>query len=203
MNAVICHNGRKIEKVLEIGDILTMIFNSRQKEIPKHPEAKWLQPYCVGLTIDIGCGAEKVLPNILGIDKLGVDEIGEFGCMSGKKTIADISADASNLDFIPEGTFDSAVSRHCFEHLPDPEETLYEWLRILRKGGFLSMVLPDDRARNFMEVDPDHKFRCYPETVLEALDHLNLSNRNVKGSVKDIGKTVVPDWSFFAQIRRL
>jgi SAM-dependent methyltransferase len=200
--AVICEDGKTIEGVLFKDEIKAIIARSRQKHVPDHLEAKWLQPYCVGLTADLGCGAEKVSPIVLGIDKLSPGEIGTFGCMSGRTTVADISADAGDLSFLADETFDSVVSRHCFEHLPDPVATLREWLRIIRKGGLLNLVLPNDEWRDFLNMDKDHKFRCYPKTVTEALGRLNTSGGPVTGSLIENGRMVQPQWSFFAQIRR-
>jgi SAM-dependent methyltransferase len=203
MKAVVCATGRVLEKPLSGPEILEILGKTRQTQIPGHPEAKWLQPYCTGLSIDLGCGAEKVLPGVLGIDKLAVGEAGKTGCMLGIGSIADISADAGDLYFLSDGTFDSAVSRHCFEHLPDTVVTLREWLRILKKGGTLALVLPHDGdGRDFMLIDSDHKFRCYPETVERALTELNGRGWPVKGELVENGKAVVPNWSFFSLIRR-
>ena len=202
MRAVISATGQVLERPLSPAQILEIVGRTPQKHVSEHPEGKWLRPYATGLSIDLGCGFEKVIPGALGIDKLTAGETGKTGCMLGQGSIADISADAGDLHFIADGTFDSAVSRHCFEHLPDPKGTLREWLRILRKGGLLAMVLPNDHHRNFMEIDSDHKFRCYPKTVEDALDALNGAEGPVKGELIENGRTVVDNWSFFSLIRR-
>lgn len=202
MKAVVCDTGRVLEGPLTPAEILEIIGRTRQKHVPEHPEAKWLRPHCVGLSVDIGCGFEKVLPGALGVDKLAFGEAGT-GCMAGKKSCADISADAGDLYFIADGTFDSAVSRHCFEHLPDPVATLREWLRIVKTGGALAMVLPNDDWQDFLNMDKDHKFRCYPKTVAGALAELNVSGGKVRGDLVENGTMVHPQWSFFSLIRRL
>lgn len=204
MKAKVFFTGEELERNLNRDDLQWIIDRSQKTPIPTHPEATCLQPHCVGLTLDIGCGAEKVLPSVLGIDKLAPGEIGKFGCMGGSVSSADISADASDLYFIPDGTVDSVVSRHCFEHLPDPVATLKEWLRILRKGGLLSMVTPDDTHHDFLNMDKDHKFRCYPEVVKKAVESLNnYGGGGIKAGLIAVGIEVQCRWSFFSQIRRL
>lgn len=202
MTARVCSTKAEIKRVLTTDQIAGIISSTKQKHVPTHPEAVWLQPYCHGLTVDIGCGFEKVLPGILGIDKLGFGETGKTGCMLGQPSAADIQADAGDLFFITGATFDSVVSRHCFEHLPDPTATLREWLRILRPGGKLAMVLPNDHWRDFIALDSDHKFRCYPETVENALNKLNQEG-SLKGKLLDNGRMVYPNWSFFSLIERV
>ncbi|QGM96491.1 methyltransferase domain-containing protein [Methylocystis parvus] len=45
-----------------------------------------------------------------------------------------------------DGDFDYVVSSHNFEHLPNPIAFLQACGRVLRRGGYLSMALPDKRA---------------------------------------------------------
>ena len=44
------------------------------------------------------------------------------------------------------GTFDYVVSSHNFEHLPNPIRFLQGCQTVLKRGGVLSMALPDRRA---------------------------------------------------------
>ena len=203
MKARVCYTNEELNRILTRADLQWVIDRAPKKWRPTHPEATWLQPYCQGLTADIGCGAEKVLPNILGLDRLAYGERGHFGCMNGVPSAADISADAGNLYFIPDGTLDSAVSRHCFEHLPDPTETIREWLRILRPGGRLAMITPNDHWQDFFNMDKDHKFKCYPSVITNGLRKLNEKNGPVKGKLIEIGKMTFLNWSFFTLIERI
>jgi SAM-dependent methyltransferase len=206
MKAMVCSTGESLARSLTRQDLQWIIDRSVEKNpkkpIPTHPEAQWLHPYCQGLTVDIGCGAEKVLPTVLGIDRLAFGERGQFGCMNGVASSGDVSADAGNLDFIQDGTLDSVVSRHCFEHLPDPVATVREWLRILKPSGHLALVLPNDHWCDFLNMDKDHKFRCYPEVVTDAVEKLNQENGKVKGKLIEVGRPVVAKWSFFALLER-
>ena len=51
--------------------------------------------------------------------------------------------DAAALTF-SESTFDRLIATHILEHLPQPHDALREWVRVLKPGGCLSLVLPCD-----------------------------------------------------------
>ena len=52
--------------------------------------------------------------------------------------------DAQYLSTIADETFDFAHSSHCLEHLRDPLLALQNWLRVLRPGGHLVVLIPDE-----------------------------------------------------------
>ena len=51
--------------------------------------------------------------------------------------------DAASLTF-PDDTFDRVIAAHVLEHLVEPHLRLREWVRVLKPGGVLSLVLPCD-----------------------------------------------------------
>lgn len=51
--------------------------------------------------------------------------------------------DATKLSFA-DGSFDRVIATHVLEHLPEPHRVLREWIRVLKPGGVLSLVLPCD-----------------------------------------------------------
>jgi len=51
--------------------------------------------------------------------------------------------DASSLSF-DDSTFDRVIAAHVLEHLRDAHRVLREWVRVLKPGGVLSLVLPCD-----------------------------------------------------------
>jgi ubiquinone/menaquinone biosynthesis C-methylase UbiE len=82
--------------------------------------------YLRGKGIDIGCGD----------DCLRVEE--------GTVRPWDVAdGDAQLMAGIPDGEFDFVYSSHCLEHMRDVPETLKNWIRILKPGGFLYFVVPD------------------------------------------------------------
>lgn len=54
-------------------------------------------------------------------------------------------AEASDLKAIPNQKYDLVLSSHCLEHCANPLKTIREWLRVVRTGGYLILVLPDKR----------------------------------------------------------
>lgn len=51
--------------------------------------------------------------------------------------------DATKLSFADD-QFDRVIAAHVLEHLYRPHEVLREWVRVLKPGGTLSLVLPCD-----------------------------------------------------------
>jgi len=51
-------------------------------------------------------------------------------------------AEASDLAFIADSTYDFVLSSHMLEHSANPLKALREWLRVLKPGGTLLLVLP-------------------------------------------------------------
>jgi SAM-dependent methyltransferase len=78
----------------------------------------------VGQGIDIGCGDDPVTPDCLHWDRA--------------------QGDAQELPGILVGQFDWVYSSHCLEDLPDPWRALARWWQVLRPGGRLLLVVPDE-----------------------------------------------------------
>lgn len=51
--------------------------------------------------------------------------------------------DATHLSF-PDDSFDRVIAAHVLEHIYRPHEVLREWVRVLKPGGILTLVLPCD-----------------------------------------------------------
>lgn len=52
--------------------------------------------------------------------------------------------DAQFMAGVQDSTFDFVHSSHCLEHLHDPEEGLRNWLRIVKPGGYIVAMVPDE-----------------------------------------------------------
>jgi len=52
--------------------------------------------------------------------------------------------DAQELPGVPAEQFDWVYSSHCLEHLPDPHAALRRWWEVLKPGGWLLLVVPDE-----------------------------------------------------------
>jgi predicted SAM-dependent methyltransferase len=53
--------------------------------------------------------------------------------------------DGARLDGILDRSCDFLVSSHMLEHVPDPLAALENWLRVVRPGGHIMIVVPDKR----------------------------------------------------------
>jgi ubiquinone/menaquinone biosynthesis C-methylase UbiE len=47
------------------------------------------------------------------------------------------------MDGVPDESFDFVYSSHCLEHVHEVPHALRNWLRILKPGGYLYVVVPD------------------------------------------------------------
>ena len=84
------------------------------------------QNYLRGQGIDIGCGK----------DCLKVE--------SGSVRPWDVAdGDAQMMAGVGDGEYDFVYSSHCLEHMRSVEQTLGNWVRILKPGGWLYVVVPD------------------------------------------------------------
>lgn len=62
--------------------------------------------------------------------------------------------EATNLQRIPDNSYDFVLSSHNLEHVANPIKALTEWSRVLKEGGKLVLILPDknytfDHGRNY------------------------------------------------------
>jgi len=78
-----------------------------------------------GRVIDIGCGPDLIVPHAEPFDL-------EHG-------------DAQQLASLrPIGEYDAVCSSHCLEHMRDVPAALAQWWALVRPGGHLVLVVPDE-----------------------------------------------------------
>ena len=100
-----------------------------------------VEPYVQGFGVDIGCGEHKIGDNAIGIDCRNLP------CVTIKRELKD-------LKLFGDNQFDFVFSSHFLEHVPNSEYMLKEMIRILKKGGYLTLFLPD--AKKYTENNPEH-----------------------------------------------
>lgn len=64
--------------------------------------------------------------------------------------------DAVDINLVKDEVYDFCFSSHCLEHIANPLKAVSEWLRIIKKNGYLILVLPNkhccfDHNRNYSE----------------------------------------------------
>ena len=77
-----------------------------------------------GKGIDIGCGSDPVMPHC--------------ACFDLK------DGDANEITRFVSEKFDFVYSSHCLEHMRDPRKAVLEWWQLVKPGGHLFVVVPDE-----------------------------------------------------------
>jgi SAM-dependent methyltransferase len=87
--------------------------------------AQFRERYLQGKVIDIGAGNDLVCPSAERFDK-------EDG-------------DANNISrYRASNVYDTVHSSHCLEHMRDPRHAMHEWWKLVRPGGYLIVVVPEE-----------------------------------------------------------
>lgn len=96
-------------------------------------DSNFIRRYFVGDGVDVGGG-----PDPLAL-------YAEFFPLMRSLRIWDLhDGDAQFMEGAPDGAFDFLTSSHCLEHLHDPAEGLANWFRVVRPGGYLVILVPDE-----------------------------------------------------------
>lgn len=105
-------------------------------------------------------------------------------------------AQKTNLRVIAEteqeesGTYDYIYSNQVFEHVPDPNVTIKELGRLLRKNGIIHIKVPNGRGLEKDLKNPDWKAK---KDAIHPLEHINCFNRkSLKILAKKAGLVLHP-----------
>jgi SAM-dependent methyltransferase len=93
--------------------------------------------------LDVGCGVNKT-PGAIGLD-------------NNPKTAADVIHDLGTLPYpFPDNEFDTVVSNHAVEHVPDLMGFVSELYRITKPGGRIKLITPHYTNPDWAS-DPTHR----------------------------------------------
>jgi SAM-dependent methyltransferase len=111
----------------------------------KFPESALAHRYLDGMQgLEIGGSAH----NPFGLNTKNVDYTSEMNQYKkleekfvGQALRVDIVAPGDAIP-LPDESQDFVLSAHVIEHFPDPIKALKEWYRLIRKGGYIFMIVP-------------------------------------------------------------
>jgi hypothetical protein len=100
----------------------------------------WTLPYCQGCGVDVGAGDDPITERAI-----RVEWPPGYGRECHPVEGANIQEDGRSLRVFADASLDYVYSSHLLEDFPLDEwpTVLVEWMRVVRPGGYLVMLLPD------------------------------------------------------------
>jgi SAM-dependent methyltransferase len=106
--------------------------------------------YFVGNGVDVGAGGDGLSRQRDHYPRMG--EVRDWDVPDG---------DGQYLATIPDNSLDFVHSSHCIEHLVDPKVSLENWLRVVKPGGYVVVIGPEEDMYEQgvfpSTFNPDHK----------------------------------------------
>lgn len=97
--------------------------------------------YCLGVGVDIASQGDAVVGNAISFD-LPLDEFNVYCSNQPAKGPIHLRGHGDKLPF-ESGTLDFVYSSHLLEDYLDWQPVLSEWVRVLKPGGNLIVLIPD------------------------------------------------------------
>lgn len=132
-----------------------------------------------GRLLDFGCGWGFFLAEVraYGWEPYGLDPLPACAIYARVKAGATVVSDVLRPGIFPEASFAVITSFQVFEHLPNPNETLAQLVRLLRPGGVILIEVPNIRHWTVRVMGKKH--RHYVQ------DHLNFFSRQTLGKLME------------------
>ncbi len=150
--------------------------------------------YLKGRVLDIGCGLKPYKKYLtLSSEYTGMDE--------SKEVSPDVLAKSDKIPF-SDGYFDSVLCTELLEHLPEPQDTLLEIKRVLKKGGYLYLTVPQEWCLHY---EPQDYFRFTKygiKYLLEKNGFEVIRIDRIGGTFSLIGQRVI-DMSWHLAVRMM
>jgi predicted SAM-dependent methyltransferase len=131
-------------------------------------------PYCQGNGVDLGSGGDPVVPWSIQVD-LPEDAFVSYGHVHDVGVPIQWRGSATDLPF-KDATLDFVYSSHLLEDFKDWVPVLREWLRVLKLGGHLIIMVPDHAAFRAAVAagqgdNLSHQHESFPGELTEILKH--------------------------------
>lgn len=92
-------------------------------------ECASVREFCVGKGLDPGAGGRTFSPEMVRMDVMA-------------NHCPQVRGSAMHLPFRDQ-SFDFVFTVHLIEHMPDPRAAIAEWMRVVRVGGHVVMIVPN------------------------------------------------------------
>jgi hypothetical protein len=117
----------------------------------RYNDGQFHTKYFRGSGIDVGAGN----------DTLG-NHINHFPSITSIKAWDMPDGDAQYLVTVPDNAYDFLHSSHCLEHMEDYGVALYNWIRVVKSGGYLVISIPEEKMYEHdtwpSKFNSDHKW---------------------------------------------
>lgn len=137
-------------------DIREMLLTSRRYRSETSKFRHLFIDYCKGNGIDIGYGGDPISPSAITIDlEKPYAQTGGY--------LLNLAGDARKLHWFNDRCLDYVYSSHLLEDFEEKEMIVREWVRVLKDGGFIILLLPDEQRyrkhcrKNGLQRNPNHK----------------------------------------------
>lgn len=173
--------------------------------VPETPQVRpYVEKYCLGRGLDIGCGLEKIAPHAIGIDYPI-----QYGIHEDFPTVADIRRPWEEIiPLFKDDTFDFVYSSHLLEDYDNDflEMALQEWMSVLRPFGYLILFQPiEDLFKAHCEKTGQLYNAHHRQNWKSAEDFENRIPEWMRKAVVTVDKSTEPigNYSFYIVFRKL
>ena len=105
--------------------------------------------------------------------------------------LADVKADICSLPFEDE-SFDTILCNHVLEHIKEDTKAMREIFRVLKKGGWAILQIPQDLDRETTFEDDSITDQKERTKIFGQYDHVRIYGRDYFDKLKSIGFEVNP-----------
>lgn len=98
-----------------------------------------------------------------------------------------IICDGTNLRAVRDGQYDFLLSCHNLEHIANPLKALTEWVRVIRPGGSLLLIVPN-KSGNFDHRRPDTGFDHLLDDFQSNVDEHDMTHLNEVLTLHDLAR---------------
>ena len=100
--------------------------------------------------------------------------------------LADVKADICNLPF-QDNEFDVILCNHVLEHIPNDTKAMQELYRVLKKGGFGILQVPQDLTRETSFEDNNITDKKERAKIFGQYDHVRIYGKDYFNKLRSIG----------------